>query len=162
MSREAVPPPMLPMELGLPHARSGLAAVATGRDLGVLLGLGLLASMFTVHMINVARAHPEILEPSAGQVGCCVCFAFMWLLWAVLRLLPAVGARSKVTGPGSHAAAGSAKSSSFPMLAALQATSLEYVDAAAELCVFPLPLLSRRRPFGVLVLHFSVLSPVIP
>jgi hypothetical protein len=48
------------------------------------------------------------------------------------------------------------------MLAALQATSLEYVDAAAELCVFPLPLLSRRRPFGVLVLHFSVLSPVIP
>lgn len=149
------------MELGLPHARSGLAAVATRRDLGVLFGLGLLASMFTLHMIKVARSHPEILEPSAGQVGCCVCFAFMWLLWAVLRLLPTARARSKVTGPGSRAEADSA-SNSFPMLAALQATSLVYVDAAAELCVFPLSFLFRCRFRGVLVLRFSVLLHVCP
>eukprot|EP01043_Picozoa_sp_COSAG02_P003805 COSAG02_NODE_96_length_37408_cov_9.762604_1_plen_281_part_00 len=127
---------MQPMELGLPSNGGGLAAVASYRDIGLLAGLALIASGFTVHMINVARSHPEILEPSAGQVGCCTCFSFMWLLWVALRLLPAAGARSKVTGPGSRSAGSASMGSNFPMLAAMQATSLEYVDAAAELCVF--------------------------
>jgi hypothetical protein len=129
---------MQPMELGLPSNGGGLAAVASYRDIGLLAGLALIASGFTVHMINVARSHPEILEPSAGQVGCCLCFAFTWLLWAVLRLLPTTSARSNVTGPGSHGPGspkivGAALGGSFPLLAALQTTSLEYVDAAAEL-----------------------------
>jgi hypothetical protein len=131
---------MKPMELGLPGggSSSGLAAVASGRDAVALCVLVVLAVMFTLLMIGVARSHPEILEPSAGQVGCCLCFAFTWLLWAVLRLLPTTSARSNVTGPGSHGPGspkivGAALGGSFPLLAALQTTSLEYVDAAAEL-----------------------------
>ena len=123
------------MELGLQGNGGGLVAVASSGDIGLLAGLGLIASAFTLHMIKVARSHPEILEPSAGQVGCCACFSFMWLLWVVLRLLPTTGARSKVTGPGSHGKEPASMGSHFPMLAAMQATSLEHVDAAAELCV---------------------------
>ena len=92
-------------------------------------------------MIRVTRSHAEILEPSAGQVGCCLGFSFVWLLWAMLRLLPTLGERSNVVGPGcsedsAKIIVGSPESTT-PMLAAWQATSLEYVDAAAELCVYP-------------------------
>ena len=103
------------------------------RDCGLLLALALLAAAFTLHMIRICRASPVILEPSAGQVGCCLSFAFVWLLWVTLRVLPVGSAKQGLPYANSpKVLRGGAASSGYPLLHALQSRSLAYVDAAAE------------------------------
>ena len=84
------------------------------------------------------------------QAGCCLCFVFVWLLWGVLRLLPAAagGPRAAAHRTGSPHVTTAPLGGSFPLLASLQASSLPYVDAAAEFgAIMALFWLCDRTPY---------------